>query len=288
MTKLVIALGASPNDKTGDPLRTAFGKVNDNFTEVYNALAAFVPFDGGMISGELHIENTNESINLSTGALHVHGGAAIHKNLVVGNSIYIGPGSTTTGLANPTLIARSAGSTYIQAALVNTDGRGSADWVAYGDNGTADHGWIDMGFTGSAFDDPAYTITEQGEGYLFVAGYPDGISHGSLVFCTHDTGVDNDIVFGTGGFQAVNEKMRFSHALGQFYIKTSTPSTSVSTGALRIGGGLGVAQNINLGGHIGFSDGSIQSSASVSTTALKSIVAASTSFEDFQSRIAAL
>lgn len=36
MAKQVINIGTSANDGTGDPLRTAFDKVNDNFTELYN------------------------------------------------------------------------------------------------------------------------------------------------------------------------------------------------------------------------------------------------------------
>lgn len=35
MTKQVIQIGQAPNDRTGDPLRTAFSKINDNFTELY-------------------------------------------------------------------------------------------------------------------------------------------------------------------------------------------------------------------------------------------------------------
>jgi hypothetical protein len=35
MAKQVINIGQSVNDKTGDPIRTAFGKVNDNFAELY-------------------------------------------------------------------------------------------------------------------------------------------------------------------------------------------------------------------------------------------------------------
>ena len=35
MGKQVIGIGTTANDGTGDPLRTAFDKVNDNFTEVY-------------------------------------------------------------------------------------------------------------------------------------------------------------------------------------------------------------------------------------------------------------
>ena len=35
MSKQTINIGRTANDKSGDPLRTAFSKVNDNFTELY-------------------------------------------------------------------------------------------------------------------------------------------------------------------------------------------------------------------------------------------------------------
>jgi len=35
MAKQTINIGTAPNDKTGDQLRTAFTKINSNFTEVY-------------------------------------------------------------------------------------------------------------------------------------------------------------------------------------------------------------------------------------------------------------
>ena len=40
MAKQTINIGSSANDGTGDPLRTAFDKINDNFTELYNASPA--------------------------------------------------------------------------------------------------------------------------------------------------------------------------------------------------------------------------------------------------------
>jgi len=39
MAKQVIGIGALPNDGTGDSLRVGMDKVNDNFTENYNAIA---------------------------------------------------------------------------------------------------------------------------------------------------------------------------------------------------------------------------------------------------------
>jgi len=37
MAKQTIGIGAAPNDGTGDTLRDAMDKVNDNFTELYDA-----------------------------------------------------------------------------------------------------------------------------------------------------------------------------------------------------------------------------------------------------------
>lgn len=41
MTKQTVDIGSAGNDHTGDPLRTAFGKVNDNFDELYSLLPVF-------------------------------------------------------------------------------------------------------------------------------------------------------------------------------------------------------------------------------------------------------
>ena len=40
MAKQTISIGTTSNDHTGDPLRTAFTKVNANFTELYTSSAA--------------------------------------------------------------------------------------------------------------------------------------------------------------------------------------------------------------------------------------------------------
>lgn len=42
MAKQTINIGTGPNTKTGDPLRTAFNKINQNFTELYDADAELV------------------------------------------------------------------------------------------------------------------------------------------------------------------------------------------------------------------------------------------------------
>ena len=48
MSKQIISIGASINDGTGDPLRTAFGKVNDNFTELYTSVSSLQAADNDL------------------------------------------------------------------------------------------------------------------------------------------------------------------------------------------------------------------------------------------------
>lgn len=49
MAKQTINIGTSPNKGDGDPIRTAFDKVNDNFTELYSDVKQLnsVNFGGG-------------------------------------------------------------------------------------------------------------------------------------------------------------------------------------------------------------------------------------------------
>jgi hypothetical protein len=70
MAQQLIGVGSAPNDTTGDPLRTAFGKCNDNFTELYGTRAPhcgrleyvsatqikFLPYNGDLlkINGALY------------------------------------------------------------------------------------------------------------------------------------------------------------------------------------------------------------------------------------------
>lgn len=61
MAKQTINIGDSVNDRSGDPLRTAFGKVNSNFTEVYNAVANVLPDQTGNNGKVLTTDGTTVS-----------------------------------------------------------------------------------------------------------------------------------------------------------------------------------------------------------------------------------
>ena len=43
MAKQTVGIGTSANDGTGDSIRSGGDKINDNFTDVYNALGKATP-----------------------------------------------------------------------------------------------------------------------------------------------------------------------------------------------------------------------------------------------------
>lgn len=90
MAKQTIGIGTSANDGTGDPARTAFGKCNDNFDEIYgvsgivkgngsNAVSAatagtdYVAPDG---SGNIGVNTATPNLLGAGKALTVYGGAS--------------------------------------------------------------------------------------------------------------------------------------------------------------------------------------------------------------------
>jgi hypothetical protein len=50
MTQETINIGTSPNDGTGDPLRAAFNKTNNNFSELYNSVSTLQASDGDLLA----------------------------------------------------------------------------------------------------------------------------------------------------------------------------------------------------------------------------------------------
>jgi hypothetical protein len=62
MAQQVINIGAAPNDGSGDNLRSAFDKINDNFSEVYAKGAAGANFD--LSDNDIEATNSNGGINL--------------------------------------------------------------------------------------------------------------------------------------------------------------------------------------------------------------------------------
>ena len=69
MAKQTINIGASPNDGTGTPLRTAFDYCNLNFTELYTATGPsgnnIVVPGNATITGDLTVDTSTLVVNSS-------------------------------------------------------------------------------------------------------------------------------------------------------------------------------------------------------------------------------
>ncbi len=130
---------------------------------------------------------------------------------LLGTRLNIGAGSPNITLQAPTIVIADSSNTFVQSALFNNDANGSADWVAYGEGGSDTEAWADLGFASHDFNDPNYTITDPGSGYIFAQGYANGIG-GHLVLATGPNGNTPDIVFATGGFLSSDEFGRISHS----------------------------------------------------------------------------
>lgn len=59
MTQQIINIGTTPGDGSGDPLRVAFDKINQNFSELYakyQNLSTLVSADFGLIGTDIIID----------------------------------------------------------------------------------------------------------------------------------------------------------------------------------------------------------------------------------------
>ena len=228
---------------------------------------------GGFSNGTSQMEITanevvditidTESTSNTTGALTVAGGAGFVKNVHVGGDLqtdsilYVGPEAdnftVTANLNDPiaVLVYEGSPSSYAQVAIHNSEPTSSTDILLYADNGDDATGWIDFGITGSEFDQAEYGLTGPNDGYLFYEAPAGTTGAGNLVIATGDQGSENAIIFGAGGFASGQTQMAIYPGVN-VHIEIDTPSTSPTTGALTIVGGVGITGDVNIAGSITF------------------------------------
>ena len=64
MAQQTINIGSTANDGTGDQLRTAFDKVNDNFNEIYTELGGTSLSNISISGNTISTDNTNGDLTL--------------------------------------------------------------------------------------------------------------------------------------------------------------------------------------------------------------------------------
>jgi hypothetical protein len=217
----------------------------------------------------VHIEIDTESTSSTTGALVVAGGIGSAGNVNIAGDLDVNgtvdfSGVTTlpigsnanvflASLTNPVVVVDTNLNDYAQVAFQNrsANANASTDFIAYSNNGTDSSGYIDMGITSSNFADPEFTITGKGDGYIFMVGAEGGTDQGNLIFATGDTGSQNKIIFAAGGLASDDTQMVITPGVN-VHIEIATESTSPTTGALTVVGGVGIQGDVNIQGNIVF------------------------------------
>jgi hypothetical protein len=129
MARQTINIGSSANDGTGDPLRTAFDKINDNFVELYgsdndiNTLDANLDVNNftittGVTNGDVTIDPQGTG-NVNIGALKFNGTTISSDD---STQITIAENIQTTGTLNVAGAATITGATTLSTSLTLASG----------------------------------------------------------------------------------------------------------------------------------------------------------------------
>ena len=254
-----INIGTTPNDGTGDNIRLAFSKVDNNFSNISTFLA-------GTSSDFL---NTNVSLNLysnylTTSNLFVSNAtgttASFSSNVTVGNlnantGIHAGPATLTSlavsgqstfssninaaanivpvtnglyDLGSPTLRFRTI---YSQSTDAATQIQSSSDAGILLVHANASPGDVqDTGIMGNITSDFGGANT-----YAFFGYQP---ANDNFVFKITNTNA-------TKGNNVVYDGVYGNAQLGGLFLSNSTISSSATTGALIVKGGAGITGNVN-------------------------------------------
>jgi len=93
MTQLVINIGAVPNDGEGDPLRTAFQKINNNFTQLFaTGTFTYDAYSFGNTAGQIIFETpanlfTQGTFQINSGNPDTNNSQNIILNVSISNDV---------------------------------------------------------------------------------------------------------------------------------------------------------------------------------------------------------
>ena len=118
MARQVINVGSTANDGTGDGLRTAYIKCNDNFQELYNTTQTPIEIVNGTsnmavaesanvtvsIAGSANVVNFAGSITEFTGNADISGDLAIGNSLTITQDVTVGDQLIITGTIGSNII----------------------------------------------------------------------------------------------------------------------------------------------------------------------------------------
>jgi hypothetical protein len=116
MSQQTINIGSAANDGTGDPIRTAMGKINDNFTEIYDDYQT----QSGLSSNVATLTSNNTSYVGAVTAANVVSNAQLVANLTnyaqLSSGLFTGAVNATSHTVGTSFTANS---TVVNAVAIN-------------------------------------------------------------------------------------------------------------------------------------------------------------------------
>lgn len=216
--------------------------------------------------GNLKISSTLSSTSTTTGALTVAGGVGIGGDLWVGGAAYIG-GSLILDTANlssyavtsliagtDTAVSTSTGAVTIwdSSTLQSVTNRGATTNNAVKITNTTTTTSTNTGALtiagGVGIGGDLYvggTFYAGGQAVLTTASFVSAISSGTDISIT-TTGTSTIVINDVSTLQSVTG--RGATTTNVIYLTSTSPSTSPTSGALQVTGGVGIQGNLNVGG----------------------------------------
>lgn len=148
------------------------------------------------------------------------------------NVLQVGPGYQLGGTTNPLSASVGSSNGYVQSYVFNNDagGSASADYVAYADNSSDAHGWADIGFTSSTYNDAGYSVTGPNEAYILGSAPSGSGASGNLVYATDSTGTTNAHQWYVGGFGQAKNAWKMQLTASGLQLASALPTSSGGTG----------------------------------------------------------
>ncbi len=218
-------LVTAPNvNVTGTVLANNF-TANSNITANNATINLALSGNTANFSGNVLVNNLGVN-------LEIDGNTANFSGNIYAAFVQAGSGTPIPNLTNPLFAGIASANNFVQAYVhnANNGSAASADFIAYPNNGDDLTGFIDVGITSNTFNQAAFSVTEENEGYIFMSAPDLSGTSGNLVIATDSTGANNSIEFYVGGFNKTKNTQR---------------SFLISTAGAELAGNLSVAGNVS-------------------------------------------
>jgi hypothetical protein len=139
MAYQTVNIGSSANDGTGDQLRTAFDKINDNFSEVYTELGGTSLSNVSITANTISTDDTNGSLTIApngSGTIILANAVSASSNVSVTGKLTVANAAAFSGPAN-TFVTFGAADATPSVATGNLFKTGGAVTITALDDSTA-------------------------------------------------------------------------------------------------------------------------------------------------------